>query len=146
MCIAVAFDKTGQVGYAGAASNGVGAEVIKSEDAGKTWKAVFPRKPANGTKPTPVLNLFLAAATASKTQAVVSGAFFDAWTIDGADFVPSLNGELSPSQDADIMPNGEFGLVTQRKDGVSSVATSATGLIWKHHDLGTKESPILNKF
>lgn len=43
------------------------------------------------------------------------------------------------------MPSGEFGLVTQRKDGVSSVATSATGLTWKHHDLGTKESPILNK-
>ena len=37
VCLAVGFTTDGQTGFAGAGSNGVGAQIIKSIDGGKTW-------------------------------------------------------------------------------------------------------------
>ena len=39
VCLAVGFTSDGMTGFAGAGSNGVGAQIIKSTDGGVTWAA-----------------------------------------------------------------------------------------------------------
>ena len=39
VCLAVGFTADGMTGFAGAGSNGVGAQIIKSVDGGVTWAA-----------------------------------------------------------------------------------------------------------
>jgi photosystem II stability/assembly factor-like uncharacterized protein len=123
--IAVGFDKTGQVGWVGAGSNGVGAQVMKSVDAGVTWNAVYP---AGGK---PGANLYLASVVKDKQDAVVSGAFAQVYTTDGTNFNASTNARLSPGQDAGVTPGGKYALVAM--DGLQNtngVLLSDDGKTW----------------
>lgn len=65
VCLAVGFTTDGQTGFAGAGSNGVGAQIIKSVDGGKTW-APTPGQNAS-------FNIYLdASAAVSETRAPVA--------------------------------------------------------------------------
>ena len=128
VCLDVGFEKDGKVGYAGAGSNGVGAQIIKSTDAGVTWKAVYP-PPGNVS-----FNIFLATIVRDPKSAVVSGAIFQAHTDDGQAFQVSKNALLAPAQDAQLLPNGNFALVTQTLTGKNGVATSKDGERWQFTD------------
>ena len=65
VCLAVAFTDDGVTGFAGAGSNGEGAQIIKSSDSGKTWTAV-PDKPD--------FNIYLDAAVGSPLQLLQASA------------------------------------------------------------------------
>lgn len=124
--IDVAFTKDGTTGFAGAGSNGVGAQIVKTVDSGVTWKPVWPTGP-NAT----AFNIFLASAVKSPSSAVVAGALFETYTKDGTHFNVSKNGFVSPAQDAHVMPGGDFALVGQFGGNTSNgIATSSDGVQW----------------
>ncbi len=109
VCLSVGFEQDGLTGFAGAGSNGVGAQIIKSTDGGKTWA------PTPGQNVS--FNIFLIAKTKSPTSAVVSGAIAQEHTTDGETFVGG-GPVLCPAQDVGIIPGSEdYGLVAQCAKG-----------------------------
>lgn len=133
--IAVAFEKTGQVGFAGAGQNGVGATIIRTQDAGKTWDVVFPK---NASKPG--VNLFLGSAAKSAENAVVTGILNQEFTIDGKTFEPALDLFLSPSQDANVMPGGNFALTGSFRQENGVAISSDFGVSYKAYDMGVNKT------
>lgn len=129
VCISVAFEPTGRIGWAGAGTNGAGVSVIKTEDRGETWATAWPTNMSS-----PSINMLLASASASATSVVVAGVLVPLYTTDGTDFRASTNGFLSPAQDAQTLPDGRFALVTQ--SAASGVAISPDGKAWTHHPTG----------
>lgn len=125
--IDVAFTKDGKTGFAGAGSNGVGAQVVKTTDAGVTWKSIWPVQKVNST---PAFNIFLAGAAKSDTEAVIAGALFDVYTTDGIDFNASSNAFLSPAQDAHVLPDGRYALTGQFGNSSNGVMMSDDGREW----------------
>jgi photosystem II stability/assembly factor-like uncharacterized protein len=134
--IAVAFEKAGKVGYAGAGENGIGAQIIKSEDAGVTWKQVFPAAGAP-----PAFNIFLAA-SCKPNSAIITGALDQMYSTDGNTFNASRDAFVTPSQDSGILPGGTYGIVTEGEGGKKNgVATSVDGKVWKFTtDLGLPDA------
>ena len=120
VCLAVGFTQDGVTGFAGAGSNNVGAQVIKSTDSGKTWTAT----PAKQE-----FNIFLNTATDTATSAVVSGVIEQEHTTDGEHFVGG-GPFLAPAQDIGILPSGEFALVGQTAKG-NGVFLSKNGAHYK---------------
>lgn len=132
--IDVAFEADGKTGYAGAGSNGVGAQIVKSEDSGVTWNPVWPTGP-NAT----AFNIFLASVVKSNTSAVVAGALFRTYTTDGNTFQGSTNGLMSPAQGGSIMANGDYALVGPQ-GSQNGYATSTDGKTWTPVDIGVNAS------
>ena len=119
----VGFTPDGVTGWAGAGKNGVGAQIIKSEDSGKTWKAV----PGNAT-----FNIYLASAVKSSTESIISGALFQSYTLDGTHFSTSENLFLSPAQNAGIIPGKErLYAIPTATNTYSGLATSSDGKKWQ---------------
>ena len=143
VCLAVAFDPTGQVGWAGAGTNGKGVGIIQSTDAGKTWASIFPAANATG----PSLNMFLATAAQSTTSAVVSGILDQMYTSDGTDFVHSTNGFLAPAQDAQLMPGGKYALVMSGGPKTNGVGVSSDGgKTWSISPIGLNVSKYTARY
>jgi photosystem II stability/assembly factor-like uncharacterized protein len=128
VCLQVAFDAAGRVGFAGGGSHdGCPAHIQKTTDGGVTWEVAWPQGNCSDLD----FNLFLSAATRDDTHAVVGGAFFQTWTEDGASFYPALNNFGTPPQDAGVIPgSGQFALVSgkERRVGGNSVDVSDNGV------------------
>ena len=141
VCMSVGFEKDGVTGWAGGGTNGVGAQIIKTEDSGKTWKPVFGQDPTH-----PAFNIFLATAVKDAKSSVVSGVLFQTYTTDGNTFNASTNGVLSAAQDAAVLPNGSFALVTQSASGENGVALSDDGKTWSFSDIGLDPDKYLTRY
>lgn len=127
--ISIAFTADGSTGYVGGGQNGVGVEILKTTDFGQTWSPVWP-DPSTKDK----FNLFIAAAVKSENEAIVTGALFNTYTVDGNHFNTSKNEFLDPSQDAGVTPGGLYAIVIAGAKA-QGVATSKTGEKWVTHQL-----------
>jgi photosystem II stability/assembly factor-like uncharacterized protein len=141
MAIAVGFLPDGQTGWVGGGANGVGAQIKKSVDGGKTWTAVYPTNASQ-----PAFNIFLATAAAKENSAAVSGALYQTYTTDGDHFEASTNGVLSPAQDASVLPGGSLALVGGPFGGANGVATSMDGKVWTGFDIGLNATIFLARY
>ena len=109
-------------------ANGVGAQIIKSIDGGKTWKA-----PGNQSAS---FNIYLDASAASTTAAVVSGVFTQEHTTDGTNFIAG-GPVFCPAQDIGVVPaTNEFALIAQCENG-QGVYTSKDGSKYIAHSIPT---------
>jgi photosystem II stability/assembly factor-like uncharacterized protein len=132
--LSVSFADDGVTGYSGVGINGVGSQIFKTTDGAKTWTSVWPD--ADTKNPG---NLFLASATKSTTQTVVTGVLVNEFTTDGTKFTGSSNDFLSPAQDVEIMKGGDFATVLFGGK-VNGVAISRTGAVWTNHDMGVNST------
>ncbi len=121
-CISVGFTKDGRKGFAGAGKNGVGAQIITSDDHGKTWAAL----PGNAS-----FNIYLAASTKDDTDAVISGALFQSFSTDGVNFHASENLFLSPAQDAGVIPGSNMYAIPAAGSTFNGIAHSTDGKKWE---------------
>jgi hypothetical protein len=124
VCLAVGFTEDGMTGFAGAGSNGVGAQIIKSTDGGVTWAA-----PGNQSAS---FNIYLDAKAESSTHAVVSGVITQDHTVNGNTFIPG-GPVLCPAQDIGVVPvTKEFALIAECTEG-QGVYTSHNGSTYAAH-------------
>lgn len=122
--IGIGFAPDARTGYCGVGINGEGSEIWKTTDGGVHWTSL-----QTGS------NLFLAAAARDSTSAIITGVIDQMYTTNGTGFEASKNDFLSPSQDAAVMPGGNFA-IAQEGAKSNGVATSKTGALWTKFDLG----------
>jgi len=118
------------IGWVGGGDNNIGAMIKKTTDGGKTWEIVYP-----GNQSQPKFDIFLAAAAKSKKNVVVGGVIFQTYSTDGYYFNASIGDYLIPSQDAEVIPGGEFALIST-SNKCNGVSTSFLGKFWKCFDTG----------
>jgi len=121
------------VGWVGGGDNEVGALIKKTVDGGVTWKETYP---GDGE---PKFDIFLSAAAKSLNNVIVGGALFQVYSTDGTFFNASIDDFVTPSQDAEIIPGGEFVLIGENGK-CNGVATSMLGKIWKCMDIGVNST------
>jgi len=122
------------VGWVGGGDDNVGPMIKKTVDGGVTWDIVYP-----GNQSSPKFDIFLSAAAKSLKNVVVGGALFQVYSTDGYYFNASLDDYVTPSQDAEIIPGGQFALIGENGKS-NGVATSMLGKIWKNIDIGVNAS------
>jgi hypothetical protein len=123
----VAFEPTGKVGFAGGGKNGVGSQIIKTEDSGLTWKSVFP----SSGQPLQ-FNILIAASAASPSSAIVAGALSQHYTTDGSAFQTSTDEFITPAQSTAVLPGGGYIMVAEgHSNRTNGIATSKDGKTWK---------------
>lgn len=123
----VAFEPTGKVGFAGGGKNGIGCQILKTEDSGLTWAQTFP----SGVQPLE-FNILVAASAASPSSAIVAGALSEHYTTDGSKFHTSSDEFLVPAQSTAVLPGGGYIMVAEgHSNRTNGVATSVDGKRWK---------------
>lgn len=129
-CFSIAFAPDGETGWAGIGSNSEGSQIWKTTAGGSNWTVVWPDPDTKET-----FNLFLGGAAKSTEEALITGLVAQTYTTDGTKFQESVQDVFSPAQDAEVLPNGLYGIATQGLH-FNGVATSESGAKWQNIDIG----------